>query len=1492
MKELSCFAADLDRANVFSQVKQSVSVILKIEANKDKIALVGERRVQVLNVALDVLVGCLRLIEARMERQPHVFWDAVMAWMISLLRAALTCKIDMELLLGKASMLYVDQAETDDIGIKLLWCINDSLFQAKEGLRGHFSTLFRLSLITHCFKTLRTSSSVCAIQARQVEYPCRDMIALVIPRLVNAQCVYPKCNELFIQEYFRLVQQVVYKSAEDIETQRLMFALDDLARTISEGVKVAWILDTIHKSPEPLTLGRTLLPSQCETSTTPENPWKMSKYTVELVLEFLLQHEDALGAQGGKLGCVVLHNLGNWDQLSLHSHTSCMQQLYFSVLRTITPQVTRMMQRMAKSDEESGIKNEKYFEAMLDLGVMCMQRSLQPSNASLSDAATPYLMRQGYQSKAIGYDEKTANLITGFTLLLFRCLASTLKQENSSPRIVESLRSAVQACFRTIGRRDVHWGAIWASSLRVFGQDWAEKLSDFEVSASILRCCVDTCTQVDYHSDKSLETIVGVVSALHQLEKNGAATIQGQIARSKQYHIDVVSSGEYTISLFASRCAALIELYLNKTRDIYDHVHIESIEYISERLCTFIEVLTMRACASRVVYKLPIEVLLGWLPTIALTLGDVHETRARGGSRAFLEIVKCVTMRGNMTHDMTQTKTKNATAERSEAMDMILLRILETWHALFATGKLPGWAMTPHCEGIPHPFSSEYAKDLLLIISSFTPDDGIMPPEWFRPSAAQRRITCIQATVEDNIRAKLMPFGGRNEEYLHLAEQTSFTLASELILPRLAQLESTLAFYNIVWQWRREPSIPLPATELFAGNSAIAEPSKGGALGILVEAFHHLAEAFASFACVRGRLAAAHYTHVAAHLCLQAGNTWEAGNAFAMVANCIVGKGKSSIPEYRSFASMFLRQATNAFAAINAHAEKRRIQSILEGISPQNSETAVDQPESLPENGCCSYYFLVGTHDPSTILAPDSYGMRLEKLNVIRIVTTNTSGEADGFALSENLLIEKIQKNASRRFIDGSLALQVQSEWTVSPISTLRSLEQRIGWHFEPHASPALPSGMSYANNSAFWVRRVWPVCLPNAKASTKNATRCPQDFVLFPTSLDRSQYTIDWALNDPQERGNMQMGGIINLDRIVFSASSRQLGLTPIVARASVQPVLLDPDTPSLKALLETSMFGMPVDQQGGHLGPVPPPPPQNVSDAGSELSFDPHPPTYPPPPLPEAPIPAPPSIGRPSWSTLPDGQAPSGFPSKFPVEQASVEEEEEKDSKPHIASVNVSNPTCDMVDSKQHVASAEASNPTCDAVHVQNPIQVGNANQAVRPSFTAPPENVYNSVAGIRLNEADEYLVQDILSKQEAWFAGTVVDQTGLRQVTVHLIGQRGKGRYKRKVSTYSTMVSNSHHRGSPVLDIERSFCFELWMGDALQSGLPRTRRKSLVILDQYPLDMLAITETSVPGVLQIIEEGVEQPKQPRPLLFHTERPCALLATFYSMKELFLSI
>lgn len=802
------------------------------------------------------------------------------------------------------------------------------------------------------------------------------------------------------------------------------------------------------------------------------------------------------------------------------------------------------------------------------------------------------------------------------------------------PRL--ELQKASEACFARLGASDVHWKTIWAiGSKQVFATDWSSSV--FEVSAAILRSAVACMT-----SQASHLALSGISNALCVLSQEGLTSVQQVLMQSQKYHPDVAASGEYTIANYAGRLMSLLlfslSSYATTCREVgHDD---EATPQLQARLASSLTALVQRACSARAVYDLSLKAVLAWVPAVASALGNSDEQIAVAARTSLLEILQSVAMRGSIFEDdrnvikRPQSK-EDLETSREQDMDAVALRILEVWNALYATGSLPGWineSLGDSLEIDPSPFSDSYTQDIMLMITQHHKLQKKGSPLWFKPLIAARQLRLIRQTLEADLRVNLLPFRNFPSSFMHESEQAALGISSELVIPRLSALTSAMESYAIAWKAsasrKNDPLLRLAALQAGAiGHQHALKEEMGaaGSIGTTVQALQSLAEAFAVFDCVRGRLAAAFYMHAAALLLRESDDNWEAGNAFATVANCIVGKEnedflqdgdykeksqdtaksqmiKTRDPLYLSIASAFLRESISCFTAAGANPEAQRIVDILEQItpigllkSPASPRVHVSNPS---EQNAVSYYFLVGRTavpqsqaSPKRLQGPVRYRqvhpwaqIALESsLSVVRIVINaqaNFHEKRDPLERVETELVERLQRGTGLALAEGRLTWAMQEQWEANETSTVPSAR----FHVEPqfHSNVAISStGRSQNGKDAFFVRRIWPI---RVRDKSVPMLRCPSEFALLPNSLDLNRNCSSLKSSSPLDSptGILSDTGFTNgrlpqADplRVVIRCPSP---LTPTVGICGCFVALLREKYDDTFELLRRSPFGNPL--------------------------------------------------------------------------------------------------------------------------------------------------------------------------------------------------------------------------------------------------------------------------------------------------------------------------
>ncbi|CAK9002921.1 Uncharacterized protein SCF082_LOCUS7540, partial [Durusdinium trenchii] len=1334
-----------DRETLPGVVEKGKTVLVKLSLQRKQLPVVGERKAQVTQVAVNTLVGCVELLDRQRVKQ-IALGDEVFGWLVIVLDCAQLCGLDIELLLVKVGRELAQANLNDHLGTKLIWFLGERVAFAGPTAQTspdagpedaktaearichkNLSVLFRLAIVAHCFEmcsltgarpsnqpdewgdesVVGTLGAGLHIRSQRIK---RDAVLVAMDALAKCPKDEVVCRRtaFLIHAMGNVVQHVLHRSAD--QGGPLVASVADLAAVLADGGKLGWLAKQVHgvggqgpSSEAPLSGSRDRAGAR------PTDPWRASKVNVEIVFEFLLQRIDPLGVQGGLLAKEFLHLVHvPWNQVSEAALEDFLMQVSVQVMRCASSHLIVAMDRAHRHQEddhirfiqallhvyisgiETSFKMDRHAAQRSALGVT--SSSLVPVSYSTAISATvprpapnvPYLSRGAKHVRHMYltlHEREMTDLVAGIALPLFRYFASTNRK-----RMPDNLERAVHLTFARVGSSDLHWKTIWTNGSKdVFTTDWTS--SEFEVSAAVLRSAVGTVLSTRKANPLGAEMAMGIVSSLHELVRDNIGSIQQQVRQARKYHPEVAANGEYTVAMYSGRLAALLihSLCINSNTRHMARVHASFNDSISNRLATILQILSARAGNAKLVHSLHVQSVLAWIPALAQGIGDADDTMGEACGRAFLEMVKVVAIRGSMDDDeqallvqqrqrhQSQLQIENSVSqvdrplswseaelaleERVAELDMIMLRVMEIWHTLFATGKLPKWLTneTAHCERDPKPFSPWYSKDLMLILTQAQKLKAGAAPEWFRPFAALRHVRAAKEGLEAELRTNLLPFRNFPNQFMHGSERLAYGRAGELLLPRLDMLCEVLEAYAVVWQWTRADQQRVANNPLLALGAAIVEPPSmgpSGALGSVVKSLQLIAETFVSFGCLRGRIAASYYTHEAAQVLRDAGDLWESGNALAMVANCIVGSAEADAgrrarrahrekqsPQdglHDSIASLFLQESVNVFDALGAEPERNRIQEILEDVTgglDASANTGMGGSFVKPKQHAVSFYFLVGAPIPNEPNATPS--IRLSPLNVARIVMRVHPGQRDGFATAETLLIERLQQGTGLGLVEGRLAWETRNEWRASETSTLATPQVSVVPKFDHiathrnHYHQVNAQMGSAAASRCFWLRRLWPVEMePSDGAGQPSLLRCPRNFVLLNNELDIASLPADSSgigLDIPSRNGVE-----VSMDRVVLCTDQDE-PLSTLVALATVKAGILSDDVPPLPELLEASPFGRPVDHDGKQLEPFPrrrqlvghagltdleqderfP----SDSDSDSDLSSPPRPPSHPPP-------------------------------------------------------------------------------------------------------------------------------------------------------------------------------------------------------------------------------------------------------------------------------------
>ncbi len=980
-----------------------------------------------------------------------------------------------------------------------------------------------------------------------------------------------------------------------------------------------------------------------------------------------------------------------------------------------------------KYDRHRVSKNLENTESVMSASYLRRNNNSDSRGGITGGPGAPYLTskHQKQHIQVSSTDKGVTDAVTSMALPLMHYFASyktasaqTAELAGSEPAVL-TLGRAANLCFARIGTSDVHWATLFANGQKPYSDVETNIISEFEVAAAILRCAAhalqeqhsSTNTKSNHNSGGNsgfANVFAGIVSSLHELCKNESASMPALVAQSRRYRFEEAASGEYTVSLYAARVTALLFQTLKVSPQLVTGLSEQSASksnnfsltcaggdsvstfkspfgdaavMASSKLAILLPTLSLRTCNARLVYGLPVDTLLAWVPAISLVLGDPSELLGRAGGQTLFQLVESVALRGTVLDG--QGGSSMDDEQKVEDLEAVFLRMLQTWHAIFATGRLPAWISDnkngPEQE--PNPFSDTYSNDLMLMLvhQQSTWRDGA--PEWFRPFAAARQVRAVRERLEMQLRAALLPGGAATSSPTGNSasrskggtfvvggdvgaslERPIYGLVGELVLPKLERLCAVLEQYTEAWRLNRyedqhmytrvapqnlEAFFLGPLTSGGTSVTGFGRPS--GAVGSTICALQELAEIFMGYGCLRGRIASAYYTNLAGLLAQQAGDFWEAGNAFATVASCITGSEEEnqthlSGSTHSSIASVFLKESLQMFQAVGANPERLRIQASLTNINP--AAAAVPAPPGATVQEALSYYFLVGADCRSFA----SLGVAMSPLNVVRVIVRlagepgqDGASSRDGFALAETKLIQRLQGATALRLVEGSLNWRIQRQWVSTSTSTVADMhyilepdlvvnESSLDMYYQTSIGKSPGSGKHAAGNrlkrnqssgeamdGTFWLRRLWPVQLEATDPESNTMLRCPFDFVVLPSSLDSSTYTEDWMVApDPDYFSRFADGQTVPLDRVVLSTTAA--GLSLLSAISPVRPEFLAPDFPPLAELLDRSPYGVPVGRLGQTLGPKGTTYVEPSSDSqmlGSQVisTAPPPPPDHPPP-------------------------------------------------------------------------------------------------------------------------------------------------------------------------------------------------------------------------------------------------------------------------------------
>ncbi|GBG27264.1 Hypothetical Protein FCC1311_034862 [Hondaea fermentalgiana] len=1336
------------------EVAHGVQVLGKLRDAGQVARLSGEKRAKVDALAQGTLRKCLMLVGRAEERRNA---QEFLAWIVLVFQSVRACGLDLEVIMARACSADLSAYAAPALLYAVAQAFGASSASSQpsqanaqgtstSGLNEAFLRMLtqvcRFALLCHTCEASQhvgiSPESLSAAMASSAD-PLRAVLGKYSTCRAITEPVVEKSSR-FASALSKVLQQLAYCSAEQ---GSLLCAPKMLAQLLVPFAEMGWLSRR----------------RQVDDVGSARCPWRVTCSGVEATLEFMLQRGDRLGIQGCEVAFLFLKKTQDWPLGDHHF----LLQIAALVLRcaaepiveasskfaATTSRHTRDVPSISKSTLRDGKSHQpveaddtpsmQHLHRLLRLFTDCLQGTFKADRRRGANAATPtahglaaalalqasgassYLgRRRGGSRRArhldasssdaqalsvatqgwlhhesqsgglyLGAHEKAVmDVVTGIAFAIFRLHAQEQAQGSIKPKVRQSLSArtmgssehqrqdipmatndfeapllkeelgrAAESCFARLGPSDLHWKTIWAvGSKQVFATGWSS--SEFEVCAAVLRSAVACAAQ-----NPSKLALRGMAAALHELAQDELTSVQQLLRQSQKYHPEVAASGEYTIAVYGARLSVFLVFLINASPEsVLSPSHAEananplsmmsgsaSQDTMVGQVASALLSLVQRACSARAVYELPLEVVLSWLPAVGVALGSAVDAISSAARSAILEILQSVAVRGsavcedadrNSNSHMNRPKFDSSAPGRRADMDAVTLRLLEVWHALFATGAAPGWmneAFGDVCEIDPLPFSDTYTKDLMLMITQHHKLARQAAPSWFKPLIAARQLQAIGQSLEADLRANLLPFRTFPGSFMNGSEQAALSLASELIVPRLGSLTRAMDDYAIAWQTQhmsrrgaQDSLLRLAALQagVPAPSAVISEDSgAAGSLGTAVHALQGLAEIFARFDCARGRLSAAFYMHSAALLLRESGDAWEAGNAFATVANCILGKSFDTEDStgqdvsgaalhttdalHISIAAAFLRECIASFALMGAHPEAHRIKAILEQVSGRG-----DRPSRAPSlapmgppdlQEAISYYFLVGRASTETHEHARHWGHASPKyrqvhpwarvalstsLCVARVIA-NARGPLDEIGKAETALVERLQRGTGLALAEGRLEWETREVWEASSTNTAqksRLVIQAVLNSLGPERDGAI-------GKEAFYVRRLWPV---RQWQKTAPMLRCPGEFVLLPNALDETPRSGNASPLESAGRGLLNGAGAFEDSKPRPSASQillrTQESLSPTVALCSCDATLLPDDGPSAEDLLRASPFGDP-------LGPLAPPPDLRLGSRDEEF-------------------------------------------------------------------------------------------------------------------------------------------------------------------------------------------------------------------------------------------------------------------------------------------------
>jgi len=1282
--------------------------------------------------------------------------------------------------LGASSKTYGSQARQ--------MSENEDAELARAAKASWLTDLLRLALLRACVEAnarlsragrrsiIMDEDSLMRVSSTGARDPVRAAVALLAESDCRADPIVHEEAERVVSAVAKALEQLALCSGA---IGMLICSEADLCRLLGPFLRFAWLF---------------------------RKPWQVARDSLETALEFMMQDADKLGLQGAKICELLLTDLSR-DKLE----SDFLQGSYTSMLRASSELV-----------KIRGLRSPQVFlrlariiiKASVDLSLERDPRDSSLRYHKQTNASTflSFRSRRAAQLHTLHPSEKAfVDVVAELALNLFNRYVLEPSKE---------LDNLVRVIFARIGRSDVHWKTIIAkSSLDLKTTEVG--LSKYEATAALLRSANGILNEdIDDYEFR------GVLAALHEIASADMQSIQAQVEQARRYNLKAVESGEYTIGVFAARLLALILDHVIQVQTFSfgpDSLSQSTESVISKLLVS----LSGRASAARAVHGLSIDIVLAWIPAIALGAGHSHGEISDAAAHSFSNILKTVAMRETLV-----SESADIAQERGRELNSLILRFLEIVHSVFAQGRIPIW-ITDQNEGkksvvIMDPVFSDYSKDLMLLLTRKEYKSPTL--KTFKISVLLKTIQTIKKALDAELRTSLLPFQNFPSNFMHSEEVRPYAIAGEILIPRVEILYAAITDFNTLWEWRRNREVGRSDAilRLASVDGALLKTSQkrsslgGGALSLKLKAAESIALCFATFDCLRGRISSAFYFHVAAQILLDARDDWEAGNAFFRVAKCIIGKpyddfGTSADSEslsrdelHMSIASLFLREARQLFDGLGAIKENQAVLELQALISlNENESTDSNRIPFVPQQTneqAVAFYFLVGRVKGPSLRHERKASDLIGDLFVARMVLRPTPkvGVSKVIEAMESTLVERVQSMSGLSFVDGLLSFEEAETWTKAETETLRRSDLRVQPKFESAGNSSVES---------FWVRQLWPVQIGSCE--TEPIVWCPHEFVIMQHGEDKSF-------------------------REVFVRTLQSL--TPLCALASCEVVPFPPSQRlNYDQLLCSSVYGNPFPEIKSSEDK------SKLEGKVIEVADDeevPRPPSYPPPDV-DHDENMDESAGNVEKKASKDGSQ------REEVENESGEERlpliPPKSSAFLVGAENESKETLDDNSNREFL----------------NPMLNGEGKAKVDEVSYKHGIPVRMLVGGEMLEEEDAERVKELVSAQEAWFEGKMIDKSGLKEVQLRLFGRppettgvyNGNGVRSRRPSFFATLRKPS----DAGIEKQKEFYMQIWSGNGVV--LVKRKSRSFRVIHEYSLDTVAFARSTAPGVVKIIVEEREK-------------------------------